>query len=269
MSDYFSDKRLLQPPIALAAYSYRTAWIMAQCAELAYMDFKGKELARLLKKGGLRLIKTFSETEERRQVDTQAFLALHQRYAVLSFRGTEIKQWKDIETDLNIPFYKDKGGEVHRGFYEAYAVVAKEIILALKKIRVPLYVTGHSLGGALATVAAMNLPDQDQIAACYTFGSPRVGNDEFVEAFYSVPVYRIVDSSDIVPHVPFFWMGYRHPVPLRFLTADGRIIMDESAPLRCWWALFTTLITLNWGNFIGNHSMKLYVGKLFKVAGGK
>src|SRR5665811_1365879 len=109
MNQYFSDKSLLQPPIARAAYSYRTAWIMAQCAELAYMDFRGSELARTLKKGGLRLVKTFTETDERRQVDTQAFLALHRHYAVLSFRGTDIKQWKDIETDLNIPFYKDKG----------------------------------------------------------------------------------------------------------------------------------------------------------------
>ncbi|HEY5038320.1 MAG TPA: lipase family protein [bacterium] len=266
MSEYFSDPSLLKPPVARAAYSDRTAWIMAQCSELAYKDFTGSELSKFLKMGGLRLIKTFSKTDIHRQVDTQAFLAQTRDYSILSFRGTQIKQWIDIETDLNIPFYKNKGGEVHRGFFEAFQVIAPDLIQALKKLKTPLYVTGHSLGGALATVAVMNLPNPDQIAACYTYGAPRVGNAEFVEAFYKVPVYRLVHASDIVPHLPFFAMGYCHPSSMRFLTAKGELITDETAWLRCFLQGLRTFLTFSWGRFIGDHSMKFYVEFLFKVA---
>src|SRR5690348_15273223 len=79
--NYFADeKRLLNPPIARAAYSDRMAWIMAKMADLAYVEFeKGpEELARLevnLKSGGFKLIRTFVKA------DTQAFLVKAKTFA--------------------------------------------------------------------------------------------------------------------------------------------------------------------------------------------
>ena len=66
--------------------------------------------------------------------------------------------------------------------------------------RLPLFITGHSLGGALALLATrLVAPNVD--GACYTFGAPRIGNYEYFR-FIKTPVYRIVNSTDIVPRVP-------------------------------------------------------------------
>jgi len=72
---------------------------------------------------------------------------------------------------------------VHKGFYEAFSKLnegklgIKEKMDAVKASTngaIAIYITGHSLGGALAQIAAAVL-GTDQVAACYTFGSPRVG----------------------------------------------------------------------------------------------
>ena len=60
--------------------------------------------------------------------------------------------------------------------------------------------TGHSLGGALALLATRSI-NTDNLAACYTFGSPRVGNQEFDEVL-KAPVYRVVNAFDLVPFSP-------------------------------------------------------------------
>ena len=64
----------------------------------------------------------------------------------------------------------------------------------------PLFITGHSLGGALALLAT-RLIAPDVTGACYTFGAPRIGNYEFFR-FIKTPVYRVVNSADVVPRVP-------------------------------------------------------------------
>ena len=66
--------------------------------------------------------------------------------------------------------------------------------------RLPLFITGHSLGGALALLAT-KLVAPDVTGACYTFGAPRVANYEYFRLL-KTPVYRIVNSSDVVPRVP-------------------------------------------------------------------
>ena len=71
------------------------------------------------------------------------------------------------------------------------------------------YITGHSLGGALAQIAAAAL-DRDNLAACYTFGSPRVGTAGFDEQV-KCPHYRVINNWDLIPGLPLaFFRGYRH-----------------------------------------------------------
>ena len=72
----------------------------------------------------------------------------------------------------------------------------------------PIFVTGHSLGGALATLGAAYLSGWG-LAACYTFGAPRVGNKEFSSSLQT-PIYRVVNPLDTVPHIPTPLRGYRH-----------------------------------------------------------
>ena len=125
-----------------------------------------------------------------------------------------------------------------------------------------LYITGHSLGGALAVIATKEL-DRDTLAACYTFGSPRVGNEEFGEEIRA-PIYRIVNAADGVPRVPpslltyciaFLvsfvrpkwaealeknFCGYVHQGDMRYLTACDddlaklKVIPNLSMPFRVW-----------------------------------
>ena len=128
-------------------------------------------------------------------------------FAVLVFRGTE-QNVKDFVTDLGTLPVPVIGGSVlvHEGFLKGLDSVWQQISRKLDEITSPLFYTGHSLGAALATLAASRRSPR----AVYTFGSPRVGNDAFVSVLQSVPVYRIVDGSDMIPTLPPEVMGYRH-----------------------------------------------------------
>lgn len=76
-----------------------------------------------------------------------------------------------------------------------------------------IYITGHGLGGAFAILAATDVKSLYQNTdAVYTFGQPRVGNDQFA-SYYSKTIpetYRIINYADIVPHLPATSAGYLH-----------------------------------------------------------
>lgn len=198
---------LLSPPLKRAAYSDRTAWIMAVLSDLAYLKFEEddaeeKRLIATLGTAGFISVQPFNDSE----TGTQAFLAEHtDGFLVLAFRGTE-KDRKDILTDLNARFYKTASGKSHRGFSLAYESIQKKVEGALDKLEdasaaPQLFITGHSLGGAVATIAAKELEKKFLTAACYTYGSPRVGNAEWSDGV-KTPVYRVVNCADCVPMVP-------------------------------------------------------------------
>lgn len=239
-----------KPPVRRAAYSDRTAWLMAILAELAYcrldeedesalMDLatelaglddsgdierrlrKFRESLGLVDSDGNRVLRSILKAGgfELRGVlfdfatDTQGFVATHHGehgvdMAIVSFRGTQ--QTRDWITNLNLtkePVDKriqgraQLVGHVHSGFNQAFRSVEIQIRDHLRDLRnVPLYITGHSLGGALAILATWYL-HSDTLAACYTFGSPRVGDTGLMNHFRT-PIYRIVNGADPVPFVP-------------------------------------------------------------------
>lgn len=198
---------LLTPPLARAAYSDRMAWLMASFSQIAYDPYETgrgevKKLAEKLSQGRFLFAETFSNHNS----GTQAFLARDPgKFAVLAFRGTE-KDRKDIITDLNTRFYNTREGMAHEGFMTAFKSVQKDIEKKLTALKVnngeeQLFITGHSLGGALATVAAKELENRFPVSACYTFGSPRVGNSEWSDSV-KTPVYRVVNGADGVPLLP-------------------------------------------------------------------
>ena len=177
METYFDHKELLKIPVARAAYSDRTAWLMAEMSNLAYIPFEKSDtemqnLISGLKDGGFDLVETFNSD------GTQAFLTKREddKTLVLAFRGTEVDDLRDVISDLNARFYKDKDGiKIHDGFYRAFQYVRPAIDQAIDPFRAySFYVTGHSLGGALALIAA-RIFNSDNLAACYTYGSPQVG----------------------------------------------------------------------------------------------
>lgn len=83
--------------------------------------------------------------------------------------------------------------------------------------------TGHSLGAAIATLAAADLRSQGIPVTLYTYGSPMVGNDAFATSVSkSGPTYRVTHAKDIVPMLPgYFITGYRHTYPEYWITSGN------------------------------------------------
>ncbi|GAB4818261.1 hypothetical protein N2152v2_005307 [Parachlorella kessleri] len=171
---------------------------------------------------------------------------------VVSFRGTDshsLYNWAENmrtwRTDLHIN-YPDApaGAMVHGGFFYSYnnSALASNVTAAVWDLwqedkQRPVYVVGHSLGGALATICALdirlNLGIED--VRLYSYGSPRVGNSVFAEWFrqYVKVRWRFTHNRDMVPSVPIQLMGFRHvaqEVWLLELAKDHTLVglCDES-----------------------------------------
>lgn len=137
----------------------------------------------------------------------QAYLLKGADSHVLSFRGTEVTEKSDVLADLKSGKNIEAcGGKVHVGFKGEINKLWPTIEKAIANIDA-LYVTGHSLGATMATIAASRM--QTKVTALVTFGSPRAGNQEFVNSL-TVTHYRVQNNCDDVTKVPFRLMGFVH-----------------------------------------------------------
>lgn len=182
---------------------------------------------------------------------------------IASFRGTEATNLLNWRTDIqiNMTLHENLGG-IHEGFYaalfhritESEPSLFEETVKALKdaeaksaeegRAPLPLYIAGHSLGGAIATVFAQALAVQEpevaaRVAGVYTWGAPRSGDAAFARAFttaYGDRSYRVRLAGDIVPFLIPSWLGYRHCGNEIFVSNFGTLLMDpeeiKSAALR-------------------------------------
>jgi triacylglycerol lipase len=199
-------------------------------------------LRKILKEAEFDLIKTFS------QEGTQAFFCtrkvklesgIEKTVAFLVFRGTEPKDFRDIKSDVKAKLKAvDADGEVlllHSGYLEAFELVRSEIEDVLEKRTYDqLFITGHSLGGALATVTTRILASSIT-GACYTFGAPPIGTIE-VQNTLKTPVYEIINEIDIVPRLPNPWMTGFILFLLRFLRllAKSVTIIEKALASGTW-----------------------------------
>jgi hypothetical protein len=225
-------------PTHREAYSDRTCFICSCLSELVYLKFNepiikpsNKELVNKVTKlvsdekisSLYKLIDllAYDNNEEKEKLKkelkllnleikelfdtkgTQAIIVSSKDFYFLVFRGTEPTSINDIKSDLKAKQIKcNTQGKIHQGFNEAFNIVKYEIQDYIDENcqDKPLLITGHSLGGALATVATKKLK-HNQMAACYTFGSPRVGDEDWMLGI-KTPVYRIVNSADPVTMLP-------------------------------------------------------------------
>jgi len=126
---------------------------------------------------------------------------------VLSFRGTEVTEPSDVLADLQFgKNIEPVGGKIHVGFKGEINKLWPSIEKATASIE-SLHVTGHSLGAAMATIAAGRM--QSKVVALVTFGSPRVGNKEYVNSL-TVTHHRVQNNCDDVTKVPLLLMGFAH-----------------------------------------------------------
>ena len=160
----------------------------------------------------------------------RGFVGLLEKFALLAFRGTQ--NIGNCLTDADTLFVSQSPypGRVHCGFAEAVEEVWPEVrrILGSPSRARPLWVTGHSLGGAMATLASVRLTSEGyKVRAVYTYGSPRVGDRLFRDS-YSLANYRFVNDNDLVPHLPFRWC-YKHVGKLRLVTSEGDLTEEQAA----------------------------------------
>ena len=194
----------------------------------------------------------------------QAYLLKGADTHVLSFRGTEVTQKSDVLADLKAGKNVEAcGGKVHVGFKGEINKVWPAITIALTKIDA-VYVTGHSLGAAMATIAASRM--QSKVTALVTFGSPRAGNQEFVNSL-SVTHYRVQNNCDDVTKVPFRLMGFAHHGTHKYMNFYGEF-RDLTPWQRVKDMIRSRLRARAKGQkFIGvfDHMMANYIAKLEKL----
>lgn len=224
-----------------------------------------------------------------RLTDTQAFLFRRDNNLILVFKGTQ--QLSDWKTNLKIRLKEftvladqeavPPTGRVHRGFLDAWQSVEKQVVYYLKKWRTPetkLWVTGHSLGGALAAVATISLETQGfEVSGLYTFGQPRVADWKLVNymnARMGNRIVRYVNNNDIVPMIPpqiIPWVPtrvYGHMGQFRYFNDSGSLrrqsFMFQRFPDRLF-GMIRAILTSGTPDAVDDHKMEFYVANLQKA----
>jgi len=230
------------------------AWWLCEAATLVYSAPTLAERV-LRNKARLQQFRSFA-------IDggTECFVASNEEFAIVAFRGSELRtreghprdfseifnDWRrnaDIRTSNSVP-----GAKVHQGFADGARAVwdgGHGDYLARLPTR-KVWFTGHSLGGALATLAAARaLADRDRgrLDGLYTFGSPRVGDEDFADSFRrmlaerGLTYYRFVNGEDVVAAVPHFSkprlsippvVTFKHAGTLKYIDREGRITEDPT-----------------------------------------
>lgn len=245
-SDYRYDPAAAPFDATAQGYHPNNAVWLAAASNLAYED--EKTIQTVVRQWGFDRFRFLHATEHNDEnglpmpVDTQGYVCRSEKALLIAFRGTELTQIKDWFTDLiAIAVTAPSGvGKIHKGFAAGLAAVWPQIEQALEEHydgQVPIWITGHSLGGALATLAANQLRFNARmpVQGLYTFGQPRVGDREFIKFLrLAMPgrIVRFINNKDIVPQVPApgillkYWHGDREA---RF-APEGDLILELS-----WW----------------------------------
>ncbi|HFC92080.1 MAG TPA: lipase family protein [Leucothrix mucor] len=247
-------------------FSIENANFLARASNLVYDDFNDPKFTSEIESWGFKK-SNISFFDSR---GTQAFLVVDQEKIIIAFRGTEPDQLKDWVTDAKVRKTAGPYGDVHRGFANALSYVWSDIENVIDEVRdnrQTIWLTGHSLGAALATLATGAIQtneEQIRVSGLYTFGSPRVGSHRFAKLFNqdNTHVYRFVNNSDIVTRVPLS-QTYSHVGSLMYFNNDGELIPDKDLT---WWNMFwdrmrgglDSFLRLNPVDGITDHSMDKY-----------
>jgi len=218
--DYVHFENAVQHPFQADPSSFPrvNVWWLAEAALLSYWD--PDAAIPIFKGAGLDAVFVAARSTECYVVSQRGWLAV-------AFRGTESDEWPDILTDARFAQVPWRTGQVHAGFAAAISDIWPPLSAALKAAAGrTVWFCGHSLGAALATLAADRFPDTRGVC---TFGSPRVGDPEFTRSFtsrFAGRAFRYVNDHDVVTHVPppvlLPWI-YQHVDPRRLIDADGQV----------------------------------------------
>ena len=161
---------------------------------------------------------------------------------VVAFAGSgeTVRNWIDDFTFPLVPYLQlpecGLGCFIHAGFDIGWAERREEVIGAVTSAldthpNYEIVITGHSIGAAIATLAAAELRAMNYTADTYTFGSPRVGNEAFAEFVTNQAPqlghnYRMTHFNDPVPMLPPVFLGYEHTSP-EYWLANGTATRND------------------------------------------
>lgn len=207
------------------------AWWLADAAWASYIH-DPTALQKAYEPTGMDDVRLF-------EVEGTDFTVAHTAaFAIVAFRGTQPDQWRDIFTDIIWKARSWDAGHVHHGFADAFERGWKGgLRTALEALPgdCRIWVTGHSLGAAMATLAGWRIDahlGQGRVAGVCTFGSPLVGNGEFADRFAArfpgLRSRRYVNHVDLVTRVPpeefaFPHGRFTHVETLRWFDAHGHL----------------------------------------------
>jgi triacylglycerol lipase len=254
-------------------YQGANAYALGLAAKLAYAD--EATIINTTQSWGFSQIKFIARRE------TQLFIASNANIIVIAFRGTEPSNIKDWMTDADLekctgPF----NARVHSGFDRALGYVWEDIVSTLNAFqnnRQSLWITGHSLGAALAILTTAYLrdagrklgdPKDKPVNGTYTFGSPRAGNHDFEHAVNQDSgsrIFRFVNNNDLVTRVPPRELDYSHVGKMLYFDAQGNTVETDPS----WWyqflegvkGVFADLGSLGPDSF-KDHYMDAYLSRL-------
>jgi pimeloyl-ACP methyl ester carboxylesterase len=201
---------LLEFDPSAEGYSTRDATWMAEMSALAY---RGPEMVgKQLRRWDFSLVSEILDPA----TDTNGFIASRDKVLVVAFRGTS--GFRDFVTDVDIRRVRPEwaAGGVHSGFENALDGVWSQLISRLGPPAAQhkdIWLTGHSLGAALAQLAALRLSRAGyRVHRVYTFGTPRIGDKDFVADYdrrLSEQSFPHVNWRDVVTRVPPAALGFR------------------------------------------------------------
>ena len=183
-----------------------------------------------------------------------------------AFRGTEPSKLNDVTADLKL--MKNAavaGGKVHSGFQQEVNDLWMDVLAEIEhnqqlKVQKDIYMTGHSLGAAMATIAAT----RHSPVELFTFGSPRVGGPKFIKNI-KCPHLRFMNNNDIVCRIPPAWLGFRHHGEMIYFGRNG-----NKQPNPTWSDMFYGILNSwkRWKFFDGivDHGMPNYVKAITKLS---
>jgi hypothetical protein len=229
---HFADAREHPFDPGAVGLSRVNAWWLADASLLAYWD---ADPASLIWNGAGLDFEPLSEPGG----GTECHVAWTDAFAIIAYRGTQPDDWQDLFDIVRVGQVDwDAGtGRVHGGFREAFEQIWPQVaarLMALDPSRRAIWFTGHSLGGALATLSMDRFPFA---RGAYTVGSPMVGDREFVQAFdarHAGRSFRYVNHRDVVTRVPPtlpFVGEYEHVSQHRYIDGHGTVSNAVPAPM--------------------------------------
>lgn len=264
----------------------RNARTLAVACDLAYLpEAQGVEAFRTQLGLEVKLIS---------RGNTQAYVGVNADHVVIAFRGTEapnsiegLKDWllTDAVNLLIVPEGRlgtdlaaaGVGALFHQGFINALADIWEPVFTVveaeLKTSERPLWITGHSLGGALAKLAAWVFQRKMlAVHQIYTFGAPMIGNEQAAQAFdreFAGKVFRYVNGPDPIPMLPTVSLianKYLHSGKEMLLGATGSgSLLQQLAGSPGESVLIAALIDNLWKGLqqiVGAHAMDNYRARL-------